>query len=133
MPATFNAAAILARLDAAKKEMRADMERGLDKMCAAVGEYAKDHHTYVKRSGDTEASTKGGALPEQPDPNKIVGVITAGMPYDEFLETTRKSGSGAGEAIGEGRYIREAYAFITPALTAKQGDMLKILADEAKK
>ncbi len=120
---------LLAKLAATELLLRQRLEKGWGAACAEVGKYAQEHHNYHNRTGATEASTQGGLLDHQEDPNKIVGIVTAGMPYDVYLETTTQNG---GTPVGNGRYIREQFAFITPAMTAMHGEMLKICAEKGK-
>jgi hypothetical protein len=125
----------LARLADAEVLMRRKMERGWGKAMEEVARYAKEHHKFVNRSGETEASIEGGILDTQPDPTKIVGVVTASHAAI-FLETTRGGKKGTeekGEPIGDGLFIRKNWAFLSTAIDAMQGEVLKIAADEAKK
>lgn len=106
---------ILRNLAAVKKRMESGLDKGLVKAVEMIADYARTHHKYTKRSGDTEATTEGGMYERTAE--KLVAIVTAGMDYDVFLERARKG----------------AWAFLWPAVLDKKGDVLKIIAEEARR
>ncbi len=89
----------------------AGLSRGMEKAMELIAYYARAEHTYTRRTGLTEQTTEGGLY--EATAAKIVGVVSASMSYDAFLEAAR-----------EGRW-----AFLWPALLAHQEEVLALLAE----
>ena len=105
------AAKVVARAREVQLLQIAGLSRGMEKAMELIAYYARTEHTYTRRTGLTEQTTEGGLY--EATAAKIVGVVSASMSYDAFLEAAR-----------EGRW-----AFLWPALLAHQEEVLALLAE----
>lgn len=62
----------------------AKARRAMEEIAAILEGYAKTHHDWIPRTGDTDVSTRG--FINEVTPKMISVALTAGMDYDVFLE-----------------------------------------------
>lgn len=89
----------------------AGLSRGMEKAMELIAYYARTEHSYTRRTGLTEQTTEGGIY--ESTAAKIVGVVSASMSYDVFLELCH-----AGK-----------WSFLWPALLEHQEEVLALLAE----
>ena len=87
----------------------AGMTHGLEKAMELIAYYARNEHKYTRRTGRTEQTTEGGIY--EATAAKVVGIVSAAMSYDEFLEAAR-----------EGRW-----AFLWPAMLQHKEEVLALI------
>lgn len=87
----------------------AGMTHGLEQAMELIAYYAKNEHKYTRRTGLTEQTTEGGIY--EATAAKVVGIVSASMSYDRFLECARN---------GE-------WAFLWPALMEHKEEVLALI------
>lgn len=100
---------VIARAREVQKLQIAGMTHGLEKAMELIAYYARTEHLYTRRTGLTEQTTEGGLY--EATAAKVVGIVSAQMSYDQFLEAAR-----------EGRW-----AFLWPALMEHQDEVIALI------
>jgi hypothetical protein len=67
-----------------KDGILAEAARAMEEIMAVLEGYAKTHHPWTPDTGATDVSTRGFIAAATP--KIIIGILTAGMAYDVFLE-----------------------------------------------
>lgn len=101
---------VIARAREVQMLQVAGLARGMQQAMELIAYYARTEHLYTRRTGLTEQTTEGGLY--EAAAAKVVGVVSASMSWDAFLEAAR-----------EGRW-----AFLWPALLAHQEEVLALIA-----
>ena len=101
---------IIARAREVQKLQIAGLTHGLEQAMELIAYYARTEHLYTRRTGLTEQTTVGGIY--EATAAKVVGIVSASMSYDEFLEAAR-----------EGKW-----AFLWPAMMAHREEILALIA-----
>lgn len=102
---------VIARAREVQKLQAAGMTHGMGKAMELVAYYARTEHLYTRRTGLTELTTEGGLY--EATAQKVVGVVSAGMSYDKWLELAR-----GGE-----------WSFLWPALMQHKDEVLALIAE----
>ncbi len=74
-------------LDRLQEQIRKKVERAANEIAALLKGYAKTHHAWIPRTGNTDVSTKGTVEAAE---DIITIYLSAGMEYDVFLELARE-------------------------------------------
>lgn len=101
----------MARAREVQKLQIAGMTHGMQQAMELIAYYARTEHLYTRRTGLTEQTTEGGLY--EATAQKVVGVVSAGMQYDRFLELARSG----------------QWAFLWPALMQHEGEVLHLIAE----
>lgn len=101
---------LLAKTEGLAEAAEAAMRIAAGEIAGYLEGYAKEHHPWQRRSGDTQGTTQG--TEKQLAPYIFEVILSAGMGYDLFLELCR-----AGK-----------WAWLWPAIEANESRICEILA-----
>jgi len=101
--------AVKAALEAEINRLYAKAHMAMTAVAEALEGWAKTEHRYKDRSGDNSGTIKG--FVDEVSADAITVLLSAGMPYSEFLETARKG----------------KWAFLMPVITNHEADIITLI------
>lgn len=95
--------------------LEAKARLGCIEVAKMLQEYARAHHPWQSRTGETERTTIGAEV-DQLSGDMVYAILSAGMPYDVYLET----------------YYEGHWAWLHQAMVDKQAEIMVIIGEFLK-
>lgn len=119
-------------LDQWATECRIGLERGMEETVGYLASRVKAEHKFRNRTGETERSIGSGIHLSNRD--RIVGVVTVGVPYAVHIEYKgkgSKSKTPPVDVLAEGA-IRGDWAFLATSIDEHRNEILPMIVRSMK-